>query len=203
MLCVAVSAAPVTHSSATRSYHRLVPDLATDAPLPPDPAAPRPAAPQVRLGRTHRNGIAPSLYALVDRAVQRDPLAAAQVRGRVVLRFREDYVPTRITFGKRMIRVEDGDLRQPDLAITGRLPDIVLITTARLRMGLPDPTDGRGRAALARIATGRLRISGDTGLARAFMELMRIDAERDRSHPPPEPADERAAGEPGWIELLV
>mgnify|MGYP006952657632 CR=1 FL=1 len=72
--------------------------------------------PEVRLGRTRRGGIAPSIFALVERGVHRHPGAARSLRGKVVLRFHEGYPAVRLSFGSRVIRVEDGDLRRPDLA---------------------------------------------------------------------------------------
>lgn len=161
--------------------------------------------PEVRLGRTRRGGIAPSIFALVERGVHRHPGAARSLRGKVVLRFHEGYPAVRLSFGSRVIRVEDGDLRRPDLAVTARLPDIVLLTTARLRMGMPDPTDPRGRAALARIALGRIRLSGDQRLARAMLELLRIEVPRGvrrglvRSEPDAAPG----APETSWIDVLT
>ncbi len=173
-----------------------------------DPAkiAIRRALPEVRLGRTHRDGIGASIFALVERGVARRPEIAAELRGRVVLRFREPYVPTRITFGKRVIRVEDGDFHRADLVVSGRLPDIVLLTTARLRMGVPDPMNARGRVALQKIAGGRVRFSGDTRIARSLMEMMRIEI------PDGLPLDRRAKGrrlasDPDgdglWIDVLT
>lgn len=164
------------------------------------------AAPEVRLGRTHRDGIGASIFALIERGVERRPDVAAQLQGRVVLRFREPFVPTRITFGKRVIRVEDGDFRNADLIVTGRLPDIVLLTTAPLRMGLPDPMDPRGRVALQKIAAGRVRLGGDARMARGLMEMMRIEV------PVSTPLDRRRKGnrlqaspdgEPLWIDVLT
>jgi hypothetical protein len=130
--------------------------------------------PEVRLGRIHRNGIAPSLFALLDRGAGKRPGLAASLRGRVVLRFSEGYVPVRVTFGRRVIRVEDGDLRRPDLTISGRLPDIVHLTMAPLRMGVPDPADRRGRAALLNLALRRVRVAGDRRLGRGVLALMAI-----------------------------
>jgi hypothetical protein len=128
----------------------------------------------VRLGRIHPNGIAPSLFALLDRGAARRPELAAELRGRVVLRFAEGYTPVRVTFGRRVIRVEDGDLRRADLTISGRLPDIVHLTTAPLRMGVPDPADRRGRAAIRSLALRRVRVAGNRRLARGVLALMAI-----------------------------
>lgn len=179
--------------------------MAEPTPDPPsDPRRPRPAfTPAVRLGATRRNGIGASIYALVERGVHRRPEIARGIRGRVVLRFHEGYQPVRMSFGARVIRVEDGDLRRPDLAVSGRLPDIVLLTTARLRMGMPDPTDSRGRAALARIALGRVRLSGDQRLARALLEMMRIDVPRGPRVAAPRIEEEAEALAPVWIDVLT
>lgn len=173
------------------------------APPPRDPLSQPVVAPEVRLGRTRRGGIAPSIFALIERGVHRHPGVARELRGRAVLRFREGYPAVRISFGSRVISVEDGDLRRPDLAVSGRLPDIVLLTTARLRMGLPDPTDGRGRAVLARLALGRIRLAGDQRLARGMLELLRIEVPRGAGRGLVR-AGEPASGEPSaWIEVLV
>ena len=69
--------------------------------------------------------------------------------------------------------VEDGDSRQPDLVISGRLPDIVhfaTVPTLKGRLhGVPDPRQPRGRRALSRIASGRVRIEGDRVLGRRLL----------------------------------
>jgi hypothetical protein len=135
-------------------------------------------APQVRLGRMVEDGVAPSILGLIERGVSRDPGLAAQMRGRVVFRFEEDFSPMRINFRPRGVVVEDGDLRKPDLVIAGRLPDIVhfaTVPTLRGRLhGLPDPRRARGRAALGRLASGRVRIEGDNALARRLLRLLAI-----------------------------
>jgi hypothetical protein len=130
--------------------------------------------PRVRLGRTVDRGIAPSLLGLVEHGVRRRPDIASALRGRVVFRFAEPLAPVRIGFGPRTITVEDGDLRKPDLAIEGSLPDIVHLTTAPHVRGVPNPARVRGRAALARVARRRVRISGDRAMARALLRLLSL-----------------------------
>jgi hypothetical protein len=134
--------------------------------------------PQVRLGRMVEDGVAPSILGLIERGVAREPGLASEMRGRVVFRFAEEFSPLRIAFRPRTVVVEDGDLRKPDLVIAGRLPDIVHFTTVptlqgRLH-GLPDPRRPRGRAALARLARGRVRIKGDGTLARRLLRLLAV-----------------------------
>jgi hypothetical protein len=128
----------------------------------------------VRLGRTDRDGIAPSMFGLLERGVARRPELARSLRGRVVLRFDEGFAPLRISFGERVVRVEDGDLRRPDLAISGRLPDIVHFATVPLVGGIPDPSDARGRSAIALFARRRVRVEGDRRLARGLLGLLAL-----------------------------
>jgi hypothetical protein len=124
------------------------------------------------------NGVAPSILGLIERGVEREPELVAGMRGRVVFRFAEDFSPLRIAFRPRSVVIEDGDLRKPDLVIAGRLPDIVhmaTVPTLRGRLGgLPDPRRRRGRAALGRLASGRVRIDGDSGLARRLLRLLAV-----------------------------
>jgi hypothetical protein len=136
------------------------------------------SAPSVRLGRMVEDGVAPSIFGLIERGIVREPELAAQMRGRVVFRFAEDFSPLRITFRPRSVVVEDGDSRRPDLVIEGRLPDIVhfaTVPTLRGRLhGVPDPRQPRGRKALRRLADGRVRVAGDRVLGRRLLRLLAV-----------------------------
>jgi hypothetical protein len=124
------------------------------------------------------DGVAPSILGLIERGIAREPGLAAQMRGRLVFRFNEDFSPLRVTFRPKTVIVEDGDLRKPDLVISGRLPDIVHFATVPMLTGrlggVPDPRAARGRAALGRLASGRVRIEGDRALARRVMRLLAV-----------------------------
>jgi hypothetical protein len=124
------------------------------------------------------DGVAPSIFGLIERGILRDPALASAMRGRVVFRFAEEFSPLRVKFGPRVVVVEDGDLRKPDLAIAGRLPDIVhfaTVPTLRGRLsGVPNPADARGRAALGRLASGRVRLDGNAALARKVLRLLAV-----------------------------
>jgi hypothetical protein len=132
----------------------------------------------VRLGRMVEDGVAPSIFGLLERGMAREPGLAAEMRGRVVFRFAEDFSPLRITFKPRSVVVEDGDSRRPDLVIEGRLPDIVhfaTVPTLRGRLhGVPDPRQPRGRKALRRLANGRVRVTGDRVLGRRLLRLLAV-----------------------------
>ena len=140
----------------------------------PQPLAPVPSAPQVRLGATAEDGIAASIYALVERGAARRPALAAEMHGRAELSFEEDIASVRILFDAGEVIVEDGEWDQPDLRVSGRLPHIVALTLAPLVGGVPNPVTGPGLTALAKVAGGRVRIEGDRKLARRLLRLLAI-----------------------------
>jgi hypothetical protein len=134
--------------------------------------------PKIRLGRMVEDGVSPSIFGLIERGVSREPEVAGKMRGRIVFRFAEGFSPVRINFRPRSVVVEDGDSRKPDLVIAGSLPDIVhfaTVPTLRGRLhGVPDPRRPRGRRALRRLASGRIRVEGDNTLARRLLRLLAV-----------------------------
>jgi hypothetical protein len=136
---------------------------------------------KVRLGRLVEDGVAPSVWGLLELGVERRPEVAAGMRGRIVFRFSEDFAPLRLSFQPRTVVIEDGDLRKPDAVISGSMPDIVhFLTVPQLKGiggrlgGLPDPRAPRGRIALARVANGRVKVEGDRALARRLLQLLAV-----------------------------
>jgi hypothetical protein len=148
-----------------------------------------------------RGGIAPSIYALVERGVLKRPEQAEAVQGRVQLHFGAAHPPVAMVFERRSIEIFDGEVERPELTVAADLADVVLLTTAPLRMGMPSPVNARGRAVLQKMARGQIRLRGDLALARAMLELMRIDVPEARFAKPPQiqPATDPAA----WIDKLV
>jgi hypothetical protein len=135
-----------------------------------------PGPPRVKLGHQAPNGIAAGLVALVERGAAKRPRIARELRGRVEIRFAEDYPPVRVHFDDDHVLVEDGNGKRwsSDLVIEGSLPDVIQLATAPLVGGLPKPTDRRGRAALATVAARRVRIDGSPRLARRVMKLLEV-----------------------------
>jgi hypothetical protein len=135
--------------------------------------------PPLRLGSLVDDGIAPSVYALVERGATRRPALAREARGIVELRFAEDLAAVRICFGDGEIVVEDVSAptadEPPDLIVAGRLPDIIRLSTAPTVAGVPSPIDSRGRSLLGQLARGRLKIEGDRALGRRLLALLRLD----------------------------
>jgi hypothetical protein len=132
------------------------------------------AAPGLRLGSTGEDGIAPTIYALLDRGMRRRPEVAREMRGLVELRWDEDIVPVRIAFEADEVVVEDGSWEMPDLVIAGRLPHIVHLTTTPMLAGVPNPARAHGRAALGRLRRRDVRIKGDRTLGRKLLQLLEL-----------------------------
>jgi hypothetical protein len=132
--------------------------------------------PRVKLGHQAPNGIAAGLLALVERGAAKRPRIARELRGRVEIRFAEDYAPVRVHFTDDQVLVEDGNGKRwsSDLTIEGSLPDVIQLATAPLVGGLPKPTNRRGRTALASVAARRVRIEGSPRLARRVMKLLEV-----------------------------
>lgn len=129
----------------------------------------------MRLGKTTEQGVAPSVFALIERGAGLRPEVATRMRGRVAFRFTGDEIaPARVNFSVRYITVEDGDLHKPDLAIIGSLPHIVHFVSTPLVRGIPNPVRARGLTALARVARRRVRIEGDPALARDVLRLLSL-----------------------------
>ena len=129
---------------------------------------------QVRLGRTSRDGVAPSMFVWVERGVERRPEVAREIRGRVAFRFREEISPLAVHFGPDAIDVFDGDVNGPELAVSGRLPDIVHIATAPTLLGIPNPASRHGLAAILGLYRGRVSLEGDRTLARRLIQLLAL-----------------------------
>ena len=141
-------------------------------------AATRPALrPKVKLGALSVNGIAPSVFALVERGIDRRARVARSLAGEVEIRYLEKFAPTRIVFSKEQVLVEDVDPdgpRDPDLVISGSLPDIVQLAAAPMAGGVPKLTRPEGRAALRRVASRQVRIKGSPLLARRLLKLLEL-----------------------------
>ncbi len=130
--------------------------------------------PVLRLGATSSEGIAPTVYALLERGLARRPQLAQEMAGRVDLHFAEDIAPVRIAFDGGEIVVEDGAWDDADLRVTGRLPHIVHLTTTPKLGGMPNPARAGGRTALARLSRGEIRLAGDRALGRKLLRLLEL-----------------------------
>jgi hypothetical protein len=128
-----------------------------------------PAPPRVRLGRLAPDGIAPAVLALVERGLERRPRVVDGLRGEIELRFAEGYAPVRLAFSDGEVVVEDGGAVDPDLVVTGSLPDIIHLAVVPSFGGVP-----RSWRALGALATGKVRVEGERALGRRLLALLRL-----------------------------
>jgi hypothetical protein len=133
-----------------------------------------PRRPAIRLGETTAEGIAPTVYALLERGVERRPQLAREMDGLVDLHFTEDIAPVRIAFVDGEITVEDGAWDDAHFRVAGRLPHIVHLTTTPKVGGMPNPARAQGRVALARLSRGEVRLHGDRALGRKLLRLLEL-----------------------------
>jgi hypothetical protein len=137
---------------------------------------------KVTLGPVGTRSLTPTVYGLLDRGARLRPDLAAEVRGRVRITFADDHADVRVVLTGTEIVVADHDLAASDdavdLEIRAGLHDLVVLMAAPLAKGLPKPTNRQGRAALGRLADGRVDFVGSLGLARRFLRLMSVAPER-------------------------
>jgi hypothetical protein len=134
-------------------------------------------APAVLLGPVGADSVTPTVLAIVQAGVARRPGLARGLRARVVLRFAEDYPAVRLDFRGEEVVVGDDDAdddRACDLVIRGRMGDVNALIAAPLTGGLPRPTNRAGRAALARLADGRVDFDGPLSLARRVLRVLSL-----------------------------
>ena len=126
--------------------------------------------PTVRLGHLGDASVAAAVFAIVDRAVAKRPDVVEELAGRDV-RFDlgDGYWPVRVRFDGDEVVVEDDDSGVADLVVRGTLPDLQTLLTAPLTKGVP-----RSRAALARLADGRVQLDGPVVVGRRLLRLLSV-----------------------------
>jgi ubiquinone biosynthesis protein UbiJ len=134
----------------------------------------------VELGRVGDRSVAATVYGLIDRGVALRPHLAREMDGVVRITFAEGYAAVRIHFAGDRIEVADDAGGEADLEVQAALTDFVLCVSAPLAAGVPKPTSRAGRAALARMADGRVDFSGSLGLGRKLLALMSVVPEKVR-----------------------
>jgi hypothetical protein len=128
----------------------------------------------VNLGSLLPGGLAPAILAIVERGVRRRPVPARALRAEVELTMNEGYPPVRIVFAEGAVLVEDGPAVEPDLRISGALPDLIALIASPAIGGVPVPFSARGRAALGTVALGRVRVEGRMALVRRLLSVIRV-----------------------------
>jgi hypothetical protein len=126
-----------------------------------------------KLGALSEGGLAPAIFAILDRGVRNRPELAAGLHAEIELDLGDGYPAVRVLFDDSTVLVEDGRAPAPDLRISGDLPDLVSLMVIPHVGGLPNPINRRGRAALGMLALGRVRVEGRLALLRRFLGLIR------------------------------
>jgi hypothetical protein len=129
---------------------------------------------QVELREVGDRSVAATVYGLVDRGVQLRPDLARDMQGAIRITFAEGYAPVLIRFADERVEVGDDAGGDVDLEVHAALTDFVLCVSAPLAGGVPKPTSKAGRAALARLADGRVDFTGKLRLGRKLLQLMSV-----------------------------
>jgi hypothetical protein len=142
--------------------------------------------PKVRLGRTGGGSVAAAVFAFVERGAMLRPEHAAELRGSVLLRFSEEYQPVVIDLRGDEILVADArdTDRAHDLVVGGAFHDFAALIAAPLSGGLPRPTTANGRAAIGRLADGRIELEGPLRLARGLLRLLSAQPDKQAYRSP-------------------
>ena len=108
------------------------------------------------------SGLAEMLAGLLEANLARRPDLARLIRpGVVELGAIDAEVTVTVRTRPGSIEIANGRARpHADLRIHASSHDLLELSAAPLRLGFPDPFHGRGRAVLAGIVGGRVRISG-------------------------------------------
>lgn len=165
-----VHSLPTVESVINPRPSRPLPTPVADLPGPAMLAVP------VRLGDIGDGSITPAIAALVERGVLLRPELATRIRSSAVIRFTDGYPSVRLDFCGHEIVVSDvaPSDRAHDLVIEASLPDLVATVGAPLAGGLPKPTTTAGRAAIARLADGRVDFDGSLRVARKVLRLLAL-----------------------------
>jgi hypothetical protein len=107
-------------------------------------------------------GLAEILAGLLGANLLRRPEREVLLRPAVIgIEAADAGVAITVRLTERRIEISNGAaIRGSDLRIRADGADLLALSASPLRLGLPDPLTGEGRAILRRVASGRVRISG-------------------------------------------
>ncbi len=118
------------------------------------------------------SGLALMVADLIEQNLARDPARRALLRPTVaVLDAPDADVTVFLRIVPDDVRIGDGDVPDAHLRIRASSERLLDLTTAPLRFGLPDPLRPEGRAVVAGLLRGRIRIRG---LLRHPLRLARL-----------------------------
>lgn len=107
------------------------------------------------------SGLAELVAGLLEQNLAREPARAAHLRPSVVALVAPDAeVAVTVRLAPGSVRVADGVATDAHLRVVADADRLLALAAAPLRAGLPDPLHPGGRAALADVVTGRVRVHG-------------------------------------------
>lgn len=152
---------------------------------------------RVRLVGAGPSGLAEMVAGLIDQQLARDPARARLLvheRTAVVLVVPDADVEVTVRLAPGMVEVRDGDAPDAHLVVTAPSDRLLALAAVPLRGGLPDVLDLRGRALLADVLAGRVRVRG---LVRHPLRLARFTSLLSVHERPGRPGSPRPAGSGG------
>ena len=116
---------------------------------------------RVELVGSSPSGLSEMLAAMLEQQLRRDPRRASHiVRSVVVLEAPDAGVATTVRLAPGRVRIVDGAASDAHLRVRADAGILLGLAGVPLRLGLPDPSRAAGRAAIADVATGRVRVRG-------------------------------------------
>lgn len=133
---------------------------------------------EIALVGSEPSGLAEMLAQLLRSNLDRHPERSALLRPATIELIALDAgVRATVRLGPGRIEIAGGALGSADVRVRGTSGDLLALSAAPLRLGLPDPLDRDGRAVLARMARGRVRVSGmlrHPGMVSRFARLLSV-----------------------------
>ena len=115
----------------------------------------------VVFGTDEPSGLALMVGGLIDQNLERDPTRRRLLRpSSATITVPDAGVAITVRTSPGGVEVRDGAVPAAHVAITADSERLLGLTSAPLRLGLPDPLDPRGRAVLRDVMAGRVRIRG-------------------------------------------
>ena len=118
-------------------------------------------APKVSLEGEDPSGLAELVAGLLSQHLAREPARATLLeRSVVVLSMPDAGVAVTVRLAPGRVQVADGVAPDAHLRVVAAADRVLALAAAPLRAGLPDPLRREGRAALADVLRGRVRVHG-------------------------------------------
>jgi hypothetical protein len=112
-------------------------------------------------GTDEPSGLATMVGGLISQNLERDPTRRRLLRtSSATITVPDAGVAITVRTDPGRVEVRDGADPTAQIGITADSDRLLVLTSAPLRLGLPDPFDPRGRAVLRDVVSGRVRIRG-------------------------------------------